>query len=132
MIDKPPGTYGGEPVPYVLTIVLPTSEMIEIDVEEYQWAKKYAHLMRVRSRWYLIEKATGKAVLAVDVMEGDQPYYAAEHIMRVQGRNAGAHIVCYGIGAKRADGHTDRMWVMPNGIVCSGNDVYSLGEAILG
>jgi hypothetical protein len=126
------GTYSSGEVPYTLAIVLPNSEIIEIDVEEYQWATKYAHLMRVRSRWYLIRKSDGQPVLGVDVMDGDQPYYAAEHIVRAQGRNAGAHIVCYGIGAKRADGHTDRMWVLPNGIICSGNDVYSLGDAILG
>ncbi len=119
-------------VPYYLHIIRANSDQIEIDVEEPQWMKTHAEWMRGRMRWYLMRKADKTPVLAVDVMDGDQPYYAAQHVARISGRGAGGHIVAYGIGAKRVDGNTDRMWVLPNGIVCAGNDVNSLGDALLG
>ena len=121
-------------VPFFLAIYRPNGEHVEIDVEEHGWMKTYAEWMRGASRWYLISKPTpevpARAWLAVDVREGDQPYYTARHIVRVKGHNAGMQIVAYGIGAKRGEA-TERMWVLPNGLVCCGDDVEALAEALI-
>lgn len=124
------------PSPFYLYIVRPNGDSVEIDVEEYQWMKTYAEWMRGRSRWYLMSKPTpevpARAWLGVDVQEGDQPYYTARHIVRVKGRNAGAQLTVCGIGAKRGNVDvTDRMWVLPSGLVCAGDDVDTLGDAII-
>jgi hypothetical protein len=122
-------------IPFFLFIVRPNADQVEIDLEEHGWMKTYAEWMRGRSRWYLMSKPTpevpARAWLAVDVQEGDQPYYTARHIVRVKGRNAGAQLTAYGIGAKRTGGTTDRMWILPGGIVCAGDDVETIGDAII-
>jgi len=122
---------GGEGVPFYVQIVRPSGEMLQIDVEEHGWATTHAEWMRGRSRWYLMRKATGMPVLVVEAQEGDQPYYTARHVVRVKGHNAGGQVVAYGIGAKRVDGRTDRLWILPGGLVCGGEDADTLGDAII-
>jgi hypothetical protein len=123
------------PNPFFLFIVRPNAESVQIDLDEPGWMTTYATWMRGRSRWYLMTKSTptvpSRPWLGVDVMEDDQPYYTARHIVRVKGVNAGAQITAYGLGAKRAAGHTDRMWILPNGLICSGEDVDTLGDAVI-
>ena len=123
------------PLPFFLLITRPNGESVEIDLEENQWMKTYAEWMRGASRWYLTTKPTPQVPahvwLAVNVRDGDQPYYTARHIVRIKGRNAGAQITAYGIGAKRIEGHTDRLWIMPNGIVCGGEDADAFGDAVI-
>ncbi len=119
------------PVPYYLHLVRANGDTLQIDVEETGWAAKHAEWMRGRSRWYLMRKADDAPILVVDVQDEDQPYYTARHILRMQGHNAGTEVICHGIGAKRADGHTDRMWILPTGLVCSGDDAEGLAEAII-
>lgn len=141
---SPPVEDGREPegfhvsagaVPFFLYIVREDGEQVEIDLDEHGWMTTYADWMRGRSRWYLMSKPSpevpSRPWLAVDVMEGDQPYYTARHIVRVKGRNAGAQLTAYGIGAKRVAGNTDRMWIMPGGIICAGDDVETIGDAII-
>ena len=41
-----------------------------------------------------------------------------------------AEVRAYGIGKKRLDGHVDRLWVLPTGVICAGDDVNVLGEAL--
>jgi len=122
-------------IPFYLHIVRPNGEFVEINLEEGGWMTTYAEWMRGRARWYLMSKPSpevpARPWLAVEVQEGDQPYYTARHIVRVKGINAGAQITVYGIGAKRASGHTDRMWILPNGLICSGEDVDTLGDAVI-
>lgn len=117
-------------VPYYLLLVRPTGEELKIDVEEYQWMTTYADWMRGRSIWHLVRKANNTIVFAVDVFDGEQPYYTAKHI-GAMGSGGGNEIVAYGIGKKRLDGFVDRLWVLPNGLVCGGDDVETLGRQYL-
>jgi hypothetical protein len=40
-------------------------------------------------------------------------------------------MIAYGIGKKRLDGHVDRIWVLPNGVICTGDDVEPLVLAFI-
>lgn len=113
------------PNPFYLIISM-MDENIGIDLDESGWIAKNAEYMRKPSTWYLIHKQTNHQVLGVIVREGDQPYYAARHV-GVSGGGGGNEITAYGIGAKRLEGHTDRLWILPTGMVCSGEDVDDLG-----
>ena len=116
-------------VPYYLLITRENSSYIKINVEEPEWMKTHAAWMRGASRWYMVTIDTDEVKLVVDVADGDQPYYAARHLNVVRGPNVGRHVLAYGIGAKRVGGQTDRMWLMPDGTVCVGNDVDILLDA---
>ena len=116
--------------PFYLHIIRPNAAEQIIDLGEHRWATTYADWMRGRSRWYLIRKAGGLPALVVDVGDHDQPYYTAHHVGKI-GSGGSNEIVAYGIGAKRYDGVIDRLWVLPGGMVCGGDDVDSLGEALV-
>lgn len=60
------------------------------------------------------------------VDEGDQPYYAARHVGHGIGSPNIQEIVAYGIGKKTAEG-TIRLWVLPGGMICGGDDVDRIG-----
>lgn len=111
--------------PFYLVISLPDMN-VGIDLDESQWATKYADYLRVPSNWLLIHKASGAEVLGMIVRDGDQPYYTARHI-GVVGGTGGNEVIAYGIGKKHPDGSTERMWVMPNGMVCLGDDAEDIG-----
>lgn len=111
--------------PYYLGIVTDT-EGVKIDLDETGWATTYADWMRRPAVWFLMEKATDQPVLSVWVHEGDQPYYTARHV-GITGSAGGNEIVAYGIGKKTVSGDMVRVWLMPNGVVCGGDDVDELG-----
>jgi hypothetical protein len=114
--------------PFYLRIIAAEGEAELIDLDERGWATKYEALMRVPGIWTLNHKERGPEVMML-VFEGEQPYYTARHIGIVTG--AGGEVVAYGIGKKRRDGHVDRLWVLPNGLVCGGDDVEELALAYL-
>jgi hypothetical protein len=116
--------------PYWLQIWHEDGRSVAIDLGESGWMSTFSDWMRGRSRWMLIEKMTGHAVFVVDVFEGEQPYYTARHV-GVAGSGGSNEVVAYGIGKKRIDGHTDRLWVLPTGEICAGDDVDSLGHSII-
>ena len=99
---------------------------VQIDLGESGWATTYAEWLRRPAYWFLIAKGSTQVVLTVVVNEGDQPYYTARHV-GVTGSAGSNEVIAYGIGKKRPDGHVDRLWVMPNGVVCGGDDVDPLG-----
>lgn len=111
--------------PYYLVIAT-QDENIGIDLDESGWMATYAFAMRVPGQWILIHKVTGHQSLIVKVEEGDQPYYTARHV-GITGGGGSNEITAYGIGKKCPDGHVERLWVLPNGTVCGGDDVDSLG-----
>lgn len=103
-----------------------------IDVDERDWPGIHAELMRGEATWHLVLKEHNRIVFTMVVLEGEQPYYVARHFARstmegVPMRQTEAH----GIGKKRLDGHVDRLWVFPNGQICSGDDVDILGRVML-
>lgn len=119
--------YGGwqGPNPYYLMIVT-VNENVGIDLDQSGWMSAYAPYMRVPGQWVLINKASGHQTLIVKVEEGDQPYYTARHV-GVAGSGGSNEIIAYGIGKKRIDGCVERLWALPGGTVCGGDDVDSLG-----
>lgn len=116
--------------PYYVHVVRPDTSAQVIDLGENGWAKTYAEWMRGRSRWYLVRKVDNFSVLVIDVGDDDQPYYTARHIGKI-GSGGSNEIIAYGMGAKRYDGVIDRLWILPGGMVCAGDDVDGLGIAIV-
>lgn len=95
-----------------------------IDLDETGWMTTYAHLMREPGAWMLHHKATLQAIAIILVQSGEQPYYTARHVGIAFGGSG--EMIAYGIGKKRLDGHVDRIWVLPNGVICAGDDVEPL------
>lgn len=117
--------------PFFLAIHLASGDDVLIDLDERGWMATYADYMRVRSRWALLHKARHAApVLLLIVEEGEQPYYTGRHFRNT---SAPGEVVAYGLGKKRLDGHTDRIWVFPDaGVICTGDDVDQLGRELVG
>lgn len=109
------------PNPYYLGIGTDDAGVV-IDLDESGWATTYSEWLRRPSLWALMEKASQQPVLTLVVRDGEQPYYTARHVGMV-GSNGSNEVICYGIGKKRVDGVVERLWVMPNGVVCGGDDV---------
>ena len=86
--------------------------------------------MREPGVWALVSKAMGRALLVVRVYPGDQPYYTARHV-GIAGSGGTNEVTAYGIGKKQADGQMVRVWILPNGVVCGGDDVDDLGIALV-
>jgi hypothetical protein len=105
-------------------------ENVGIDLDEYQWYAKNEQYMRKPGRWLLVHKASQHPILVMQVRDGEQPYYVARHV-GIVGSGGSNEVTAYGIGKKRVDGHTDRLWAMPNGTVCGGDDVESIGIGLL-
>lgn len=116
--------------PYWLQIWRPEGIKQDIDLGESGWMRTYAEWMRGRARWMMVDKQTGRSVFVLDVFDGEQPYYTARHV-GIAGSGGSNEIIAYGIGKKRLDGHTDRLWVLPTGEVCAGDDVDTLGHSIV-
>jgi len=105
----------------------------EIDLGERGWLTKYADWMRRVSTWHLVDKLTGHIKLIMPVHWDEQPYYVARHV-GMAGAGGSREITAYGIGKKRKiEGHavTERLWLMPDGTVCGGDDVDFLGIEIV-
>jgi hypothetical protein len=118
------GGYLG-PNPFYLLIAL-EGENVGIDLDESGWTTAYADKLRLPGQWILVHKASGHQSLVVKVDEGDQPYYTARHV-GIAGSSGSNEVTAYGIGKKRPDGVTERLWVLPGGTVCGGDDVDALG-----
>lgn len=114
--------------PYALVVSSPTGSLW-IDVETPGWVKTNRQLLRKPGRWSLVEKATGRPVLTVLVSEGDQPYYTARHVGAI-GAGGSRELVAYGLGKKTPEG-TVRLWLLPNGMVCAGDDLEPLAVWML-
>jgi hypothetical protein len=104
-----------------------------IDLDESGWMSEQPGLLREEGEWLLVAKGPdglegSTPVLAIRVLPGEQPYCIRRHIGSA---TSGKEITVPGIGKKRTDGHVDRLWLLPNGIVCSGDDVDIIGANIL-
>lgn len=110
-------------------VIANDQESVWIDLDTPGWIKTHQNLMRAEGQWTLIERATARPVLSLIVNEGDQPYYTARHLGMI-GAGGGAELVAYGIG-KKTDHGTYRMWVLPNGAICTGDDLEPLAARLL-
>jgi len=130
--------------PYILIVI--ASDPTMIDLDEPGWASRYSDLMRAPGRWILGRKANSSPVLTLTVSPGEQPYYTSRVVGTVNFPPPDAinltqdqalvikqrsEIRAYGIGKKRLDGHVDRLWILPNGVVCAGDDVDVIGAELV-
>jgi len=127
--------WAGE-TPYYLIINTEDSRHFLLDLDEPGWMSERDGLMREPGEWILVakrgsESLDGVPVLVVRVQDGEQPYYTKRTVGIAVGPGAGRQIAVYGIGKKKPDGETYRMWVLPNGIVCCGDDVDTIATSIL-
>lgn len=126
--------WGGDSPYFLLVVGNDTPPAItEIDVDERGWHARHADLMRAPGTWYLVDKATNVVKFGIRVYAGEQPYYTARHVgiaSAVTGERR-AEVIAFGIGKKRADGHVDRLWVLPNGLICAGDDVDDLAVEVI-
>ena len=101
---------------------------VGIDLDENGWIEKNKALMRSPGTWFLMAKRTGKPVFSVVMDEGDQFYYTKRHVGDLM---RGKEVVCYGIGKKKADGTPVNLWLLPNGMVCGGDDADVLAARMI-
>jgi hypothetical protein len=119
------GWQGDTPVYLVIAL---EAGGVEIDLDEQGWATAFASYMRVPGLWVLFSKLTKMPLLMMNVHPDEQPYYTARHFGST---GAVGEVIAYGIGKKRTDGHVDRMWLLPNGVVCPGDDVDPIAMRML-
>lgn len=115
--------------PWFLFIQLRSGNaFLVIDLGRKGWAAEYAEYLREPAYWRLVEKTTLDSPFSMVVHPGEQPYYTC----RVIGNTSSPEpIRIYGIGKKRVDGHTDRLWVLPNGDIVTGDDESHFGPLLL-
>jgi len=99
-----------------------------IDLDEAGWMTTHAEWMRKPGTWLLYHKETAKPLFCVVVEEGDQPYFTKRHVGNLM---AGSEVVAFGIGKKGRDGTMTRLWLLPNGLACGGDDVDIIGARML-
>lgn len=122
MIEPPDDPWHGD-CPFFLVIELavkPDSGHVGIDLDFPGWATENAELLREPGVWWLLSKVTGTPVLSVVVEPGDQPYFTRHHVGNI---NTAAEVTAYGLGKKHPDGSVTRVWLLPNGCTCAGDDV---------
>ena len=102
---------------------------VGIDLDKGGWVEEHKELMRQPGTWFLHHKATGRPLFCVILGDGDQFYYTVRHVGNLM---TGGKIAAIGVGKKHADGRTLNMWLLPNGIVCGGDDVEEIASRMLG
>lgn len=121
--------WSGE-TPFYLILELDDSAIGNIGVDlDTPWLTTYAEHLRSRGVWWLVHKKTQQPVLSVVVEEGDQPYFTKYHVGNLM---AAQEILMYGLGKKKADGTMVRLWAMPNGCICGGDDMDFIASRMLG
>jgi hypothetical protein len=121
--------WGGE-TPFFLIIELdekPPEGNIGIDLDS-PWHTTHADKLRQPGTWWLVNKVTRHPVMGVIVSEGDQPYFTKHHVGNLM---AHRELIAFGMGKKQADGTMVRNWILPNGIVCGGDDVDIIAARML-
>jgi hypothetical protein len=121
--------------PYYLMIVLADGRFAEIDLGGRGWLARYgeAGFLRAPGSWYLVRKEGQTIVAMLNVNEDDQPYYVAKHVgfTSVGGDGPARETIVYGLGKKRPDGATDRLWLLSNGAITVGEDIELIAITLL-
>jgi hypothetical protein len=126
-----------------------TQDHLILDVGETGWATTYADWLRRPAEWYLCEKdPPQRAVVGQMVYAGEQPYYVKRNIGQMElGTGRYRQVEVFGIGKKVPAAYgpgrtkrskvlvsperTDRVWVLPHGLVCGGEDVEKMALAVV-
>ena len=124
-------------------------EFLILDVGKSGWMTIHADWLRRPAEWYLCEKAGERRVVATQIVyTGDQPYYVKRHVGQIgMASGEGRALVVHGIGKKVpavyregktkrskvlvSSERTDRIWILPSGAVCGGEDVEAIALAAL-
>lgn len=118
--------------PYFLVVHPKDEEATGIDLDFRGWSTVNADLMRKPGMWYLFRKVDEFPVLRLFVDVGDQPYYTAHTTGKLSlSTNGTRTILSFGIGKKLRDGSVQRLWVLPNGTVCGGEDVDDIASQMI-
>lgn len=116
--------------PFFLVIELDDKSIGNIGVDlDTSWHTEHAEHLRSPATWHLIHKQTQQATLVLVVEAGDQPYFTRHHVGNLM---AGTELVAFGLGKKCADGSMVRLWLLPNGMICGGEDVDIIAARMLG
>jgi hypothetical protein len=105
----------------------PPEGNIGIDLDT-PWHSLHADKMRLPGTWWLVHKQSRRPMMVVVVHEGDQPYFTKHHVGNLM---AGRELIAYGMGKKCADGTVVRNWLLPNGVICGGDDVDEIASRML-
>ena len=119
MVGEPRDEWAGDNPLYL--IIQNAEGNTVIDLDQPGWVAANAALMREPGAWLLNHKSVLQTVAMILVFPGEQPYYTARHVGVAFG--GAGELIAYGIGKKRLDGHVDRLWVLPNGVMCAGDDM---------
>jgi len=117
--------------PFFLIIELdpkPESGNVGIDLDTPGWHTDNAGVMRSPGTWWLVHKASQVPVMGMVVNDGDQPYYTRHHVGNVF---TTSEVTAHGIGKKNADGSVFRLWLLPNGVICGGDDVDTIASRMV-
>lgn len=129
VIPNPIGPWaGGNPFYISVEPLDGINPPIQLDLDS-PWMTEHADYLRIPALWQLILKSSNVTLIAMYVYDGEQPYYTARHIGVTGGGTN--EIVAYGIGKKVNNDIVNRMWVLPNGTFCSGDDVDRLGVQLV-
>lgn len=120
----PPRQEWAGQTPFFLVFERGPSDNVGIDVDTGGWIESNKELFRLPGVWLLMHKEYMRPVMSVVMGEGEQFYFVKHHVGNLM---AGAEVVVYGMGKKRADGDTVNLWFLPNGMVVGGDE----GEADL-
>lgn len=117
----PDGWAGDQPYFLVFEPADGVGGNVGIDVDVDGWIEGNRDTFRRPGLWFLLDKRTGGPVLAIPTVDGDQFFYHRHHV-GIIGNEATASVPVQVVGRKRADGSTDRLWLMPNGLVMTGEE----------
>jgi hypothetical protein len=102
---------------------------IGIDLDETGWVETNKVAMRAPGTWWLYHKDSGRPLLCVIVEEGDQPFFVKHHVGNLM---AGSEVIAIGLGKKTVKGEAVNLWLLPNGVICGGDDVDVVASRMLG
>lgn len=143
-VETQPGWEGDSPFFLVIETDSATGN-VGIDLDEPGWIEKHKELMRSPGTWWLHHKASGRPIVCLVLEEGEQGYFVKHHVGNLM---AGSEIMAVGIGKKvparwhmtkgrkpkRVVTQTERyerLWLLPNGVICGGDDVDTIASRML-
>lgn len=116
--------------PYVLLTWKEGSAILQTDLAEPGWLKTYEEQLATATTWTLSLKAgldAGPSLwMHIDPAQ-EKGFYVARHI---HDGGTGREVIAYGLGKTRAD-HTDRLWILPGGIICGSEDVETIAIQLI-
>jgi hypothetical protein len=115
--------------PFFLVFERGPGDNVGIDIDTSGWIEANKGLFRTPGTWLMLHKQSMKPVLCVSLDEGDQFFFTKRHTGNLM---AGREVISYGMGKKQADGWEIKLWLLPNGMICGGEDVDLLASRMLG